>query len=207
METAHTKTYLFVRILIILVLFCFIILNIKQCNSTTESAKTILLEKSNDSLGMVFKMLKLSNKKLQIEFELANLDLLDAQNQSQISETKSANLQRQRTRPLYVPEIVNCNDTIQSLYDFSLKKDSASKMVIFNKTFQIIKLDTIIKIQEREKNNLTDYVKNSKIETDNLKSIIEIKNKEFNVQKRKNAFLNYTAYAGWLFAGYLAIKK
>ena len=207
METKYTKTYLFVRILIILALFFFIILNLKQCNSINESAKTILLEKSNDSLSLVFKMLKLSNKKLQIQFELANLDLLDAQNQSQISETKLASLQRQRTRPLYVPEIVNCNDTIQSLYDFSMKKDSASKVVIFNKTFQIIKLDTIIKIQEREKNNLTDYVKDSKIETDNLKSIIEIKNKEFNIQKRKNTFLNYTVYAGWLFAGYLAIKK
>lgn len=193
-------------VIMIFIIFGIIFLMLK-CHSESINLENYKIEKSNDSLKVSFEKLKIFKEKLENRLELANKELLIAQNNSQVSETKLANLQKQRTRPSYVPEIVNCNDTIQSLYNFSLKKDSVCNVTISDKNVEISKLDTIIKIQEKEKLNLTDFVKNKKLETDNFELIVENKNKELFQVKAKKSFWEFFGYAGWLLSGFLAIRK
>ena len=197
------QTFLFV-ILIFGLIFCML-----KCNEKTYQldSKEINLRQSIDSSRIEFEKLKIVQEKLQLDLDIANKELLIAHNNSQISETKLYNLQKKSKQPIYVPEIKPCNDSLQSLYNFSVKKDSACNSVISNKNIELNKKDTIINIQNKEKTVLTNSVKNQEFDNKKLNDIVEIKDKLYIQEKKKRTFWEWIAYSGYVLAGYLAIRR
>lgn len=167
-----------------IILFVFIFFT-RKCTNEIKSffgeLKEVDLRYSNDSIRIVFEKQKLLSEKLEIALEIANKELLVAQNNSQVSETKLYNLQKKSKRPEYINELQPCNDSIQIIYEYSVLKDSACNLALSDKNVQIEKLDTIVKIQETEKANLTDFVKN--LETERI-----IDKKQNFVEKKKKTF-------------------
>lgn len=186
--TLDLKKSLFSILILATLFFCLT----KSCNNKNLDKKETELKQSIDSSRIKFERLKLFKEGLEIRLDLANKELLEANNQTQISETNLYNLLKKNKRPAYVPEIANCNDTIQSVYNLSIKKDSAFNEVILNKNIELSQKDTIILIQNKEKINLTDQVNNKIFDNKKLESVIEIKDKNINKEKNKKLFWQVT---------------
>ena len=175
-------------IIAILILFAFIFFT-KKCTNEIKGffgeSKEIDLRYSNDSIRIQFEKQKILSEKLELALEIANKELLVAQNNSQVSETKLYNLQNKFKRPAYVPELQPCNDSIQVQYKYSIQKDSACNETIAFKNTEIDKLNIKVYILDTTKANLTDFVKTMEAEKNFDKKVVQ-------VEKSKKTFWQYT---------------
>ena len=131
METTqiNPKTILFFIGLIIVSFLCF-----RNCNDKSKfEIENNKYAKSNDSLNILFQKSVLEVERYERDLKKLNDELLIAQNNSQISETKYYALKNKTVKPKYVESIIDCNDTIQSIYKYALAKDSLCDIVITDK--------------------------------------------------------------------------
>ena len=203
MTQITAKRFLFALIIVLILIFSFF-----KCNDTSK------LDLENKKYEKTIDSLKAEHKKVMAKFEesenqLVGLhsDLLLAQNRTQISETKLYILQRKTTKPIYIENIKDCNDTIQKVYELSVLKDSACNVVISDKNIEIAKQDTIIKFQEIQKKDLllaNDLMVNA---NKNLEFINDNKTKQIRKEKLKKNFWKATAVGVGIYAIKLLIFK
>lgn len=164
--------------ILILIIFSFF----KRCdgnNTPIIDAK----EKSIDSLNILFQKSQLKVDKYESDIKSLNKELLIAQNNSQISETKYYELKNRKVKPIYIESVKDCNDTIQSMYNYSIQKDSLCNNVILAKNSVIKSQDTIIKVNDSIKKEHNFMIVNQGQEVKNLNEIIEIEQKELRKEK------------------------
>lgn len=191
METTqiNLKTILFFIILLVISLSCF-----RNCNDKlrfqSENNKYI---KSNDSLNILFQKSVLEIEKNERKLKILNEELLIAQNNSQVSETKYYALKNKKIKPIYIDNLVDCNDTIQYIYKYSISKDSLCNLAIIDKNLVINKQDTIIKTNLTEKKELKDMIDLKENANKNLESIILQDKKEISQEKNKKNLWKITS--------------
>lgn len=186
METTqiNPKTILFFIVLVIISFLCF-----RNCNDKSVfQVENKRYEKSNDSLNILYQKAILKVEKYEMQLTNLNNELLVAQNNSQFSETKYNDLKSKTAKPRYIENIVYCNDTIQSIYKFSLAKDSLCGIAILDKNQVISKQDTIIKTNLLEKKELVSIIDLTENANKNLESIIVNDKKEIRQEKTNKNF-------------------
>lgn len=189
MTQITAKRFLFALIVVLILIVAFF-----KCNDTDKlDLENKKHEKTIDSLKTEHK--KIMAKYQESENQLVGLhsDLLLAQNRTQISETKLYNLQKKNSKPKYIENVKDCNDTIQKLYELSVLKDSACNVVISDKNVEISKQDTIIKFQEVQKKNLLSAIEIKNGENQILNHINDNKTKQIRKEKLKKNFWKATA--------------
>lgn len=163
--------------IVILVLFGFIFFATKCTNQIKGffgESKEVDFRYLNDSIRIVFKKQKLLYEKLEIALQIANKELLVAQNNTQVSETKLYYLQNKSKRPVYVTELQPCNDSIQVQYKYSIQKDSACNETIAFKNTEIDKLNVKVHVLDTTKANLTNFVKTMEAERIFDKKVVKV---------------------------------
>lgn len=191
METTqiNLKTILFFIILLVISLACF-----RNCNDKLRfQAENNKYAKSNDSLNILFQKSVLEIEKNERKLKILNEELLIAQNNSQVSETKYYALKNKIIKPKYIDNLVDCNDTIQYIYKYSISKDSLCNLAIIDKNLVINKQDTIIKTNLIEKKELKDMIDLKENANKNLESIILQDKKEISQEKNKKNLWKITS--------------
>ncbi len=186
METTQInfKTITFFLALIIISFFCF-----RNCSDKSRfEVQNSKYEKSNDSLRILEQKGQLKIEAYDRHLKQLSAELLVAQNNSQVSETKYYALKNKTVKPKYIENIVDCNDTIQSIYKFSLAKDSLCGIAILDKNQVISKQDTIIKTNLLEKKELVSIIDLKENANKNLESIIVNDKKEIRQEKTNKNF-------------------
>lgn len=173
----------FATVLIIVIFTFFKACNYKENNTIDVKQKSI------DSLNVLFQKAQLKVDKYEIDLKSLNKELILAKNKSQISETKYYELKNRKVKPIYIESVKDCNDTIQSMYNYSIQKDSLCNDVILAKNSVIKSQDTIIKVNDSIKKEHNFMIINQGQEVKNLNEIIELEQKEVRKQKLgKNAY-------------------
>lgn len=170
-------TIAFIAIILIIIFSTF-----KGCNKNTSSTIDAN-QKSIDSLNVLFQESESKIKSYESEIEVLNKDLVEAQNKAQISETKYFNLKRLKSKPIYVENVSDCNDTIQSIYKYAVEKDSVCIIAIHGKNEVIRVQDAIIKENDSIKKEHNFMIVNQGQEVKNLNDIIELEQKELRKEK------------------------
>lgn len=183
METTeiNPKTILYFIIITILISLCF-----RNCNDKSKfEIENNKYAKSNDSLNILFQKSVLEVERYERDLKKLNEELLIAQNNSQVSETKYYALKNKTIKPKYIDNVVDCNDTIQSIYKYAVSKDSLCNIVITDKNIVIKQQDTIIKTNLSEKKELVEMIDLKENANKNLESIISNDKKEIKQEKNK----------------------
>lgn len=174
----------------IITICIFIILSLRNCNEEKHvSPEEIQHQKSIDSLNVLFKNSEIKIEKYESDQKQLNADFLIAQNKIQVAETRYFALKNKKTPPVYVESVSDCNDTIQSIYNYAITKDSLCNDVIVGKNEVIRVQDTIIKKSDSLSNELkySLVLKNGEVQIKD--HIIKVKNKEVKIEKRtKNIY-------------------
>ena len=179
-----------------------------KCNDTDKlDLENKKHEKTIDSLKSEHNKVMAKYNASEKELSILHNDLLSAQNRTQISETKLANLQRKTVKPQYIENVKDCNDTIQKVYELSVLKDSACNVVISDKNVEIAKQDTIIKFQEVQKSDLLKANNLMENANKNLEFINDNKTKQIRKEKLKKNFWKATAVGVGIYAIKLLIFK
>jgi hypothetical protein len=175
----NLKTITFFLTLIIMSFLCF-----KNCSDKSRfEVQNSKYEKSNDSLRILEQKGILKIEAYDRRLKELSSELLIAQNNSQISETKYYALKNKTIKPKYIENVVDCNDTIQSIYKYAVAKDSLCNIAIIDKNKAIQKQDTIIKINVLEKQEYNGLLILKNNANTNLESIIKNDKKEISNQK------------------------
>lgn len=191
METTqiNPKTILFFIIIIILSFLCF-----RNCNDKSRfQIVNNKYAKSNDSLNILFQKAVLETERHERNLKILNKELLIAQNNSQVSETKYYALKNKALKPKYIENVVDCNDTIKSIYKYAVSKDSLCNIVITDKNIVIKQQDTIIKTNLVEKSELVGMIDLKENANKNLESIISNDKKEIKQEKNKKNLWKITS--------------
>ena len=93
------------------------------------------------------------------------------------------NLKRLKSKPIYVENLSDCNDTIQSIYKYAVEKDSVCIVAIHGKNEVIRVQDAIIKENDSIKKEHKFMIVNQSKEVKNLNEIIEIEQKQLRKEK------------------------
>jgi hypothetical protein len=176
-------------ILIVILVFCLI----KSCNNQpTVQGKSYKKEK--DSLQKSNEFLEFQINGLAQENSQIIDSLKKFVKQSKITENKLYQLQKKTTiQPAYVDNVIDCNDTIKSIYYIGTIKDSLCNAVISDKNTIISKKDKIIFTDSLQKNFLNKIIdnKNLTIQTEELAIKNEIKKTKS--ESRKKTFWQIVA--------------
>ncbi len=174
----------------IITICIFIILSLRNCKEEKHvSNEEIQHQKSIDSLNVLFQKSALKVDKYESEIKVLNTDLVKAQNKTQIAETNYFALKNKKTPPVYIESVSDCNDTIQSMYNYVITKDSLCNDVIVGKNEVIRVQDTIIKKTDSTSNELKKMIVFKIEEVEDKNGIIKIREKEIKNQKfNKNAY-------------------
>lgn len=177
----NVKTILIILLIGTLIFICF-----NKCDENRYlESKNQEFRKTVDSSMVESKKLIFKFNQAEKELKSLNADLLEAHNRAQVSETNLYALQRKTVKPIYIENIVECNDTIQSVYAFSIKKDSMCNVVIADKNYEIKKQDEVIKIQEVQKSDLLSANELTKNANKNLEFIIINDKKQIKKERLK----------------------
>ena len=137
-----------------------------------------------------------SKNEIAKQKEIANnykfqFDILEIENAKLIQEkdslkavaelAKNNYYQLKRTKPKYIENVIDCNDTLQAVYTFAVKKDSACNVAIQNLDNVIFTQDSIKDIDDAQKKLLL----NSILVKDNL-----LRNEEKNTQNLTESVKN-----------------
>lgn len=191
METIK-QNYRTIILIIAVAILCLLLFNKCNSNNGLQLANKDF-KKQADSSRIASEKLILKVEKAEIDLNLLKKDLEKAHNKTDISEAKLYALQKESKKPRYIESVKDCNDTIQSIYSYSLKKDSICNVVISDKDNEISKQDTIIKIQEIQKKELilaNDLTNNA---NQNLEKIIYNDNKQIKHERNKKNFWKTTS--------------
>lgn len=203
MTQITAKRFLFALIVVLILIFAFF-----KCNDTDKlDLENKKHEKTIDSLKSEHNKVMAKYNASEKELSILHNDLLSAQNRTQISETKLANLQRKTVKPQYIENVKDCNDTIQKVYELSVLKDSACNIVISDKNVEIAKQDTIIKFQTEQKKNLLVAIEIKNGENQILNNINDNNKKQIRKEKLKKNFWKATAIGVGTYALKLIIFK
>jgi len=176
-------TIAFIAIILIIIFSAF-----KGCNKNTSSTIDVN-QKSIDSLNILFQKSQLKVDKYESDLKSLNKELLIAQNNSQITEAKYYELKNRKVKPIYIENISDCNDTIQTIYKYAIEKDSLCEKTIHSKNEVIRVQDIFIKVNDSIKKEHNFMIVNQGQEVKNLNEIIELEQKEVRKQKLgKNAY-------------------
>lgn len=176
-------TIAFTAIILIIIFSAF-----KGCNKDTSSTIDVN-QKSIDSLNILFQKSQLKVDKYESDLKSLNKELLIAQNNSQITEAKYYELKNRKVKPIYIENISDCNDTIQTIYKYAIEKDSLCEKTIHSKNEVIRVQDIFIKVNDSIKKEHNFMIVNQGQEVKNLNEIIELEQKEVRKQKLgKNAY-------------------
>lgn len=175
----NPKTISFFILLLVVTFFCF-----RNCSDKSKmDIENSKYEKRNDSLRILEQKAELKIEAYERHLKDLNKKLFIAQNKSQISETKYYALKNKKVKPKYIENIVDCNDTIKTMYSYSILKDSLCDVVIQDKNDVIAKQDTIINVNLLEKKELFEVINLKYNSNKNLQFIIDNNKKEINQQK------------------------
>jgi len=191
METTqiNPKTILFFILILVISLACF-----RNCNDKLRfQAENNKYAKSNDSLNILFQKSVLEVERYERNLKILNEELLIAQNNSQVSETKYYALKNKTIKPKYIDNVVDCNDTIQSIYKYAVSKDSLCNIVITDKNIVIKQQDTIIKTNLAEKRELVGMIDLKENANKNLESIVSNDKKQIRQEKNKKNLWKITS--------------
>jgi len=191
METTqiNPKTILFFILILVISLACF-----RNCNDKLRfQAENNKYAKSNDSLNILFQKSVLEVERHERNLKILNEELLIAQNNSQVSETKYYALKNKTIKPKYIDNVVDCNDTIQSIYKYAVSKDSLCNIVITDKNIVIKQQDTIIKTNLAEKRELVGMIDLKENANKNLESIVSNDKKQIRQEKNKKNLWKITS--------------
>lgn len=191
METTeiNPKTILYFIIITILISLCF-----RNCNDKSKfEIENNKYAKSNDSLNILFQKSVLEVERYERDLKKLNEELLIAQNNSQVSETKYYALKNKTIKPKYIDNVVDCNDTIQSIYKYAVSKDSLCNIVITDKNIVIKQQDTIIKTNLAEKRELVGMIDLKENANKNLESIVSNDKKQIRQEKNKKNLWKITS--------------
>jgi hypothetical protein len=171
------------QIIVIVVLAFFLL---KSCNNQPK-AQSKSYKSEKDSLKKI-------NEDLEFQYEgliQENSQIIDSLNKlikrSKITEGKLYQLQQKTSvKPSFVPEIIDCNDTIQSMYYIGAKKDSLCNSVILQKNDIITSKDKIIVTDSLQRNLLSKIIDNKDltIETQDIAIQSEIKKTRYEARKK-----------------------
>lgn len=172
--------------LIVIVILAFCLL--KSCNNE-KSEEQKSYKKEKDSLQKVNSNLEFQNSELSEQ----NTQIIDAVNSlseaSKQTERILYQLQKKTAvKPTYVPEISDCNDTIQHLYNVGLQKDSLCNNVIATKDSIIVKKDVIIGNDGVVKSNLKKIIDNKDLTITNQDKLIVSEIRKTRYEARKKTF-------------------
>ena len=170
-------TIAFIAIILIIIFSAF-----KGCNKNTSSTIDVN-QKSIDSLNVLFQKSQLKVDKYESDIKFLNKELLIAQNNSQVAETKYYELKNRKVKPIYIENISDCNDTIQTIYKYAIEKDSLCEKTIHSKNEVIRVQDAIIKENDSIKKEHKFMIVNQSKEVKNLNEIIEIEQKQLRKEK------------------------
>ena len=166
----------------ILILAAIVLSLLKSCNKDNSNVIDTK-QKSIDSLNVLYQKSLLKVDGYESDLKSLNKELLVAQNTAQISETKYYQLKNRKVKPIYIENVNDCNDTIQSIYKYSVEKDSLCNSVISAKNLVIRVQDTIIKDNDSIKGELKNMLSLKNGEVQANKNIIEYQSKEIKKQK------------------------
>ena len=188
METKKS-IYDYLLIISIVAIIVIIFVSLFRSCEITEPSLIKRYESENDSLANIVKNSKMKIVEYDNEIKELYANLLIAQNDSQISETKYFALKNKKVKPIYIESIIDCNDTVQSLYKYSIVKDSLCKVAILDKNKVISVQDSTYKHQEKENKELKGIVLKEEVQNKNLNEIITIEQKEVRKEKlNKNIY-------------------
>ena len=170
-------TIAFIAIILIIIFSAF-----KGCNNDTSEAIDAN-QKTIDSLNILFQKSQLKVDKYENDLKSLNKELLVTQNKSQISEIKYYELKNRKVKPIYIENVKDCNDTIQSIYKYAVEKDSVCIVAIHGKNEVIRVQDAIIKENDSIKKEHKFMIVNQSKEVKNLNEIIEIEQKQLRKEK------------------------
>lgn len=174
----------------------FLILLLRSCGNVVLEIdnNNIELEKRVDSLQ--------KNSKIKLE-QVSNLEKENSKSKDSIknlikaSKTKEILLYKlqKSSRPHYITEVKDCNDTIQSIYDKCVLKDSLCNVIIDTKNNIIAEQDGVIVNDSLQKTILNSVIDEKDIVI-KLKNDIIIKDKnQIKIEKRKKTFWQVIAGA------------
>lgn len=168
-------------------------LSIKGCNQTTnlEKENKVLSEKAktNKDFGQYY--LDMSNAKDdQIRFLKKEIESLNKSvNKKQIV-LKAA--QKQTIKPIYIPQLQPCNDSLQLVYAKSVLKDSLCNGVIAGKDSIIDKNAKVISLQDYQKLHLLSAIEKNQLAIAVQDTIIFNDKKIIKNEKSKKTFWKLT---------------
>jgi len=145
------------RNIIIGVLCVFVIIFLfKNCNHSEPKLEEVMTKneiakQKEIALNYKFKVqiLEIENKKL----------ILKSDSLKSVAELSKNNYQQlKHQRPKYIKNVIDCNDTIQAVYNFLIKKDSVCNTAINNLDNVISVQDSTIKVQNNQKELLINSV-------------------------------------------------
>ncbi len=113
--------------------------------------KNEIAKQKEIALNYKFKVqiLEIENKKL----------ILKSDSLKSVAELSKNNYQQlKHQRPKYIKNVIDCNDTIQAVYNFLIKKDSVCNTAINNLDNVISVQDSTIKVQNNQKELLINSV-------------------------------------------------
>jgi hypothetical protein len=187
--------------IIVIVVLAFFLLKSCNGNSVNETKKAKLLKNKFDSLQ------KLSNTNLD-KFHDAEMVLkivIDSNKslfkQSKILERKLHQLQNKTSvKPLYVDNVIDCNDTIKSIFEIGLLKDSICNNIISDKNKIIVNSFKIIKTDSIQKSVLLGVVEKKDFAIAVQDQFIENQKKQVKKESRKKTIWQTVAGIVSIFA-------
>jgi len=175
------------QIILIVILVFFLL---KSCDVGLElKNKNAKLETRKDSLQNLSKRQLDQVSDLEMVVQAINDTVKFLKKESKVSENRLYALQKKISfRPKYIYEIQNCNDTIQSIYNLSVTKDSLCNNVISDKNKIIVKQDKVIIADSLQKTLLRSVVEKKDLAITVQDEIISNNKKQIRKEKTKKTF-------------------
>ena len=183
--------YIRIAVVVVIIISFFLIRSCNSKNSEIENLQNSnqsLIEKSKSSDKKVKDLLYVAQD-YEIETLYLKEQLSATEKVAYQSETKLKQLQKLSSRPQYIPELQPCNDTIQKVYNLSIKKDSVANAVILDKNKVIETAKTVIQKQDSTKQVLYLAVHEQKYNLQIKDLVIGNDKKIIDKEKRKSTTL------------------
>jgi hypothetical protein len=181
------------KIIVIVVLaFCLL----KSCggNSMTETQNAKLLKSKIDSLEYLSNrnLDKFHDAEMVIKVAVDSIRVLNKQ--SKLIETKLYQLQKKTSvKPIYIENVVDCNETIKAIYDQSTLKDSVCNSVIAEKNKVIEKVNYVISADSAQKRTLNHIIEMKDLHISVQDGNIANQKKQVKKEKNKKTFWQIVA--------------
>lgn len=137
----------------LLVVFIF-----RGCNQEPTIATETMTKNEITKQKEIANDYKFKYEILEIENEKLKKDRDSRKAVAEFSKNNRYQLQHQKERPAKAENLIDCNDTLQAVYNWSIKKDSACNVAIQNLDNVIFSQDSIKNIDDAQKKLLLSSI-------------------------------------------------